>query len=82
VKFVVQENKRPIKVNVKMEMRATGDMDAGIGARRMVIIIQNISVNFSFKNIFGRGESAELTYVKGIRESGGYNFGFSGFHHS
>jgi hypothetical protein len=36
VKFLVQENKRPLKVNVKMEMRTTGDLDAGIGARKMV----------------------------------------------
>ncbi|KAF7636383.1 Inosine triphosphate pyrophosphatase [Meloidogyne graminicola] len=63
VKFTVQENKRPVKLNIKMEMKTSGDTDAGITARRT--------------NIFGRGEFAELNYSKGIKEHGGYNFGFT-----
>lgn len=63
VKFTVQENKRPIKLNIKMEMKTSGDTDAGVTARRT--------------NIFGRGECAELNYSKGIKEHGGYNFGFT-----
>ncbi|KAI3413560.1 hypothetical protein GPALN_011050 [Globodera pallida] len=63
VKFFASELKRPFKVNVKMEMRTTGEMDACVSARKA--------------NIFGRGESAELTYAKGLRRDAGYSFGFS-----
>jgi len=47
VKFTVQENKRPIKLNIKMEMKTSGDTDAGVTARRTVYLI-NYKIIFKF----------------------------------
>ncbi|KAL3090236.1 hypothetical protein niasHS_006688 [Heterodera schachtii] len=63
VKFFAKELKNAFKMNIKMEMQTSGETDAGLSAKKA--------------NIFGRGETAELTFSKGLRKDGGYSFGFS-----